>query len=825
MIPMMSGQPPEHPSRQEREKALRRRLGIPDDAERVIVFAESSHWDPNWLRTSEEYFHKLVGPNLDRAVGELMSEPRRVYSIECVFFLRMYWERRPERRDVVRELVNEGRLRLTSSGVTTADTILPGTEAILRDFLIGQEWLRTNGMTQEPRVAYFPDSFGHSPALPSVLKAAGFDMAAVTRIDGMYFVGADYELKRRFPRPGSSAAMLMKEVRTLDFVWRGPDGAEVLCHWNAYTYGQGDMLAHRGLTRVYLFPLAVPDRSDRNVAGKIKRFVGQLSPYSRTPYLFCPIGFDFVGPIPGLVTLLDRYNRNHYPSTGVWACNAGLDDYLALVDCRRDELPVLEFDPNPYWTGFYASRPTLKKLCHEAVGQLLLAERLAMLPENAGAERAIVGELEGSWWDVVVANHHDFITGTAPDRVVDLEQRPSLERSITAASAAVTRLAPQVRHEAQRERPQPPEWRSQGGRIEVRTPHYVVELDEEVGGGIVRAWHPVSQRPVLGGVSNDLVSYRDSGGLWRMGHEFRGGTFKEGARASDRRARLDVREHEDGLEITCATKLDGEPVQRLLWFSSVSLLIRFRVSGRAAERRGVTVRFATGVPVKTLAMDANGGVVIRPLERLYNPTFWPVQSFVHLQEEAGGPGVAFCLDLPGAVSCRPDGCLEAVALRNAVRERAFRFVPIPAMPASGHERSAHDFDYAILFTASGDWKANSIPLVAGTVAETPWDSGDRMALRDMGNSAVSSSQPEVIVTAVKTASRGEGFIVRLCTLSSPGARAVIAVRDRPVRQAFLCDARERDLEPLPVEAGAAHVTMPGTIATVRLLLEDPQALS
>jgi hypothetical protein len=31
----------------EREGAIRRRLGIPRDAERVLVFAESSHWDPD----------------------------------------------------------------------------------------------------------------------------------------------------------------------------------------------------------------------------------------------------------------------------------------------------------------------------------------------------------------------------------------------------------------------------------------------------------------------------------------------------------------------------------------------------------------------------------------------------------------------------------------------------------------------------------------------------------------------------------------------------------------------------------------------------------
>jgi hypothetical protein len=811
----------QQPSRQEREKSLRCRLGIPDETERVILFAESSHWDPNWMLASDGYFHRLVHPNLDRAINELLHDPRRVYSVECIFFLRMYWEQRPEQHDTIRTLINEGRLRLTSSGVTTADTLLPDTEAILRDFLIGQEWLRANGMTQEPRVAYFPDSFGHSPALPSLLHAAGFDLAAITRIDGMFFIGSDYELPRRFPRPGSSASLLMKEEHTFDFVWRGPDGAEVLCHWNAYNYGQGDLLAHRGITRTWVFPSAIPDRSDRNVAGKIKRYVTQLAPYSRTPYLFCPIGFDFVSPITDLVTLLDRYNRIHYPVTGIWAVNAGIDDYLALVDCYRGTLPVLELDPNPYWTGFYTSRPSLKKRCHELVDLLLLAERLALLPENRGAEQTIAQDLEDAWWDAVVSNHHDFITGTSPDYVVHHEQQPWLERAAATTSAAITRLTPDTCR-AGHQRPainqvELPEWRSRGGRIEVHTPYYAVEISEDAGGGIIRGWCPATGSPLLTGISNDIVSYRDSGGLWRMGYEFRGGVFKESARASDRPARLQVNECGSSLEVTCVTQLDGETIQRTLWFSSGSPMIRLRVEGRAAERRTVTVRFNTRVSASQLAMDAPGGVIVRPPEKYYAPTFWPLQHFVHIQDNAGGRGVALCLSMPGAVSYRPDGRLEVVALRNAIRERAFRLLPLLGMPVTGREESIHTFDYALLFTPSGDWRDNCIPLSARSIADRPWDTTGRVELHKLAASVVTTDRPDVTVTAVKPATRGDGLIARLSTLTSPGSPIRVTFRDRVVKTAFLCDARERDLEPLQVRNGTVHLTMPGTIGTVRLL--------
>jgi alpha-mannosidase len=167
------------------ESALRGKLGIPPEASRVLVFGETSHWDPNWLHTTEEYYQLCIPRIFERALRELEQEPRRVFSLESLFFLRRHWQSNPAQRERLRSLVNQSRLRLTGTGITTPDTVLPDTEAILRDYADGQRWLKDNGMSVEPRLAYLPDDFGHSPALPTLLTALGFDMAAITRIDGM----------------------------------------------------------------------------------------------------------------------------------------------------------------------------------------------------------------------------------------------------------------------------------------------------------------------------------------------------------------------------------------------------------------------------------------------------------------------------------------------------------------------------------------------------------------------------------------------------------------------------------------------------------------
>ncbi len=794
------------------EQMLRHKLGIPADASRVLILAESSHWDPNWLFTSEEYFDRFVRKNLDMAVDELSRDERRVYSIECMFFLRMYWDRQPELNDLMRTLLNQGRLRLTGSGVTTADTILPSVEAILRDWLIGQEWLRTHQINQEPRLMYLTDSFGCSPGLPSLLRAAGFDYTALTRVDGMYFMGSDWEPAGAFPRPGSSAERLLKQEQSLDFVWRDMNGAEVLCHWNAFTYGQGDMLTHRGLGRIYLFPWSLPDTSEHHVAQRIKQFVRQLLPLARTPYLFCPIGFDFVPPLRDLVKLLDRYNQRRYPSTGIWAVNAGLDDYMALVDCHRDRLPVLELDPNPYWSGFYTSRPALKKQCHTLVDHLLLAERWATASGKDAAADHIGEELHDAWWDAVTANHHDFITGTSPDEVVYNEQIPWLVGADKKASMVISRAsysAPTVQPAAS---PRLPEYKRDDHLVHIHTRHYVLEMDTRCGGCITNLIYAGMSWPALRACSNDLISYQDSGGLWRMGHEFRGGMFKPTARAGDQPIQVDIGELNGGLQMHWESQLDGEMIQRAMWFHNDDPFIRLRVQGRAATQHTVTVRLRTGQTASRLLMDTSGGLVSRPQHKIYTPTFWPLYHLACVQHEAAPWSLVIAQAYPGAIACLDDGDIELVALRNATRERAFGFVPLLANPAAGYEKEIYSFDYAISVIPSGEQPGNNLLALAYGDWSRPWQAG-----LPQPHSILTTAPDTVQILAIKPACRQAGLVVRLYT-PIPSEQPVQLIAGRDIQAACLCDARERDLAALPVDRNTVSVHMSGVLATIRLVL-------
>jgi len=843
----------------------RRALGVPPDAERVLVFTETSHWDPNWLLTSEGYFRLRVRRNLRQALDALAADPRRVYSVECVFFLRMFYERVPQRRAQIRQFVNEGRLRMMGSGVTTPDTIIPPAELQIRDYLLGQEWLRRHGMDAEPDVAYFPDTFGFSPGLPDVLGAVGVTGAGLCRVDGMYFLGNETESARHFPRPGSTAHLLSNEERTLDFVWRGPDGAALLCHWLAFTYGQGSMLAHVGLSREVGAPFAVRWRTERHIAAMVAKFVGQLAPLARTPYLLCPIGFDFSTPIPRLLDLLDRYNERQYPTTGTWVVNAGLDDYLALVDAHRDDLPVLEIDPSQYFTGFFTSRPTVKRRYQELVDELLLTERHGAQSAVDADRREVASGLADAWWTAVTANHHDYVTGTAPDGVTNREQLPWLDDAL----ASVRRVAgPDAGYGVATDGPagdgaaaEPGDgrsgsvtWRRVGERVEVTTPTLLLTFDEARGGALVTATTPDGTALIGEAPSLDVVIYIDSGGLWRMGHEFAGGRFHVVDRMSDHFGELQVTQQADGtLVLKARGTLDDHEVCRSVHVDPDCAALRTRVDVELSSDRTAVLSVVLPYEVADLVTDVPGTVVRRPARDLFEPTYWSVQSVAHLLGPASGDGqaaadntVAVFLGLPGAVAARlaPDGTsssrcvLEAVVARNAHRGMAYGFLPLVAQPASGRDPGPHRFDATVAFLGPDDSahaatdgrSAGGLAVQAQrevrrlrltAIQQVAAAAADRVLLVECdGERADGGIDDNVRVLALKPADRGPGVIARLQSVA-PSARQV-RLRWTGVRltAAARCDGRERDLAPLdPIDDAVPLIVDPG-ITSVRLVCRD-----
>lgn len=828
----MTARPPTISTVDPRAIDLRRRLGIPAEARQVLVVTESTHWDPNWLATSEEYFRLMVQPTLDRVLAELVAEPRRVFDVECVFYPAMYWDRRPEQRDTFRNLIHRGQLRFTGSGVTTPDTLLPEEELLLRDLLEGNEWLRARDLHPEPRVLYLPDSFGHSPGLPSLLRAAGVPYASICRIDGMRFPGAELESPTHFPVPGTSAATLT-DAGTADFVWRAPDGAEVLAHWHAFGYGHGDLLASAGFTRAMGLPLAVPSRRPDKVAARITRYVDQLTSLSRTPYLLLSIGLDFTRPIPRLVDLLDTWNTDGYDRTGVWALNAGLDDYFDLIATHRDHLPTIDLDPNPYWTGFYATRPALKRRCRDLGRTLVEADHDAVVADLRGDAPDRPRDLARSraWWIAATTNHHDDVTGTSPDRVARAEQWPMLmEASGLAVSArTVTETTPALSATGVGHTDTGVRWRRERHLVHLDTPFHHAVFDEAAGGGLT-SLTTLDGTSLLTAGSLTATAHRDRGGLWRMGMEFPGGAWD--AVDSTRHHHGDVRVEivDGGARVHVTTTLDRRPVHLVVVFSNTddTVLVHTRVVARLW--RTVTLELHHGVDTDSLTMDQPGGAVVRPLQRRYDPTFWPFHSWVIVDDATRADrSMTLATAVPTALHAGPSRLVEVVVARNAPRELAWGIIPLLG-PAAGHEPGFQTGDLAVRFRQGPSNASTGRALQRLVDRFTGRPDPDRRVVRvaiDAPGDDVaadgSAADVTVEVTAVKPAQRGEGTIVRLRRVGVPDAGAPPMARleladdlATEIVSARRCDALERDHTVLEVDHGLVRLPVSDHLTTVRL---------
>ena len=78
---------------------------------------------------------------------------------------------------------------------------------------------------------------------------------------------------------------------------------------------------------------------------------------------------------------------------------------------------------------------------------------------------------------------------------------------------------------------------------------------------------------------------------------------------------------------------------------------------------------------------------------------------------------------------------------------------------------------------------------------------------------------DVRTTAIKPAWRGRGLIVRLEAPKPFPLPIYLSAPNLGITRAWHCDARERDIAPLPVTERGVMIAMESAIATVRLELE------
>jgi alpha-mannosidase len=409
----------------------------------TMFFDQSAHLDWDWIRTfAQNYWYYTDDKGVNDIIASGIAKAQKgggdggayYYTVCEMGFFRRFIEVNPGQIAAIQALGDN--FQVISGGVTSPDCLVCSGEGFIRNYLVGQTWLKaTLGMTPTPH-CWLPDDFGQGPTLPALLTALGFVSMAFSRLPGT----------SNYPNSTLTDQLV---ANGLDFVWTASDGSSVVAHWLINSYAFGNELYPVSSSQ----PHPPPDPKAINTFVAAYGSNGASPPaYSgaATPFMYIPIDNDFSMPIEALAADIQGWNNGMVPAgadaSNVIVVQSTFDEFIEAVMSQSAALAKFAYNGTPYWTGYYASRPELKILHYETVRALTAAEVIGLLTKPGdGSLKSMLPtdfwqRIDQAWTDFAPSTHHDYVCGTAPDPVYANDQLPLL-RGVAAAARSLRGIA------------------------------------------------------------------------------------------------------------------------------------------------------------------------------------------------------------------------------------------------------------------------------------------------------------------------------------------------------------------------------------------------
>ena len=183
-------------------------LAAPADASAHRIAAVGhAHIDSAWLWPVRETIRKVA--RTTSSMTTLLSEqPQFRYGMSSAQQYAWMKEHRPEVWERIRAAVAEGRFLPLGGMWVESDTVMPTGESLVRQFSHGQRFFEREFGIRSKGV-WLPDSFGYSPALPQLMRRAGFEWFFTQKIS--------WNQRNVFPHHS--------------FDWEGIDGSRIFTHF------------------------------------------------------------------------------------------------------------------------------------------------------------------------------------------------------------------------------------------------------------------------------------------------------------------------------------------------------------------------------------------------------------------------------------------------------------------------------------------------------------------------------------------------------------------------------------------------------------------
>ena len=399
-----------------------------------------THDDVGWLKTVDQYYmgannsiqHAAVQYILDSVIAALQANPdRKFVYVEQAFFQRWWMQQTDAMHDAVRKLVKSGQLEFINGGWCMHDEAAAHYVDMVDQTTLGHKFIMDEfGADAAPTIGWQIDPFGHSATQAALLSyELGFD--------GLFFARSDYQDHQN-----------RETKQAMEVIWRASEslgaGAQVFTGAFIDGFGYGppggfDWDLQSDNQRI----IDDPRLEDNNVDYWVDLF-NRAVDYQAARTLgngdnvdvMWTMGSDFnhensntwFKELDKLIKYANMNGTHHAfystPSIYVAAKNkAGLswplktDDYFPYAD-----------GPDNFWTGYFTSRPALKRYIRIGSAFLQVARQLDFFAQTNSTD--LLWKAQG------VTQHHDSVSGTSKQHVAyDYAKRVSI--GIAAADVGV----------------------------------------------------------------------------------------------------------------------------------------------------------------------------------------------------------------------------------------------------------------------------------------------------------------------------------------------------------------------------------------------------
>jgi len=339
----------------------------------------NAHIDPVWLWNWEEGLAETLS-TFRIAAKFCENSDGFVFCHNEALLYQWVEEFEPELFRKIKRLVAAGKWRIIGGWYLQPDCNLPSGESFVRQILAGKTYFRDR-FGAEPETAVNLDPFGHSRGLVQILKKSGYTSYL-------------------FCRPGNQNLDVPD-----DFIWTGFDGSEILAHRSLEHYNSDKGKAAEKLQKwldghpdleegIFLWGIGNhgggPSKIDL-------RKIEDLRLKNKDPQIKNQEDQDI-----NLINSLNLLNLNHsFP-----------EKYFAWLQTKREILPRVERDLNPWAVGCYTSMARVKQMHRELEESFYTVEKILTHACMAGLMKYPRKELKEALEDLLFCEFHDILPGS-----------------------------------------------------------------------------------------------------------------------------------------------------------------------------------------------------------------------------------------------------------------------------------------------------------------------------------------------------------------------------------------------------------------------------